>query len=246
MGTGNVPSPDDGHLFDESPDDPDATVRNPSVAGEPTQMIPVVPPADPPLGPGGPYGPGPAGPPPGPGDDGNRRRNLWLIVAAVLVVGIAIGAIVVWLAHSGKSETTSTTTTESSSSTSSTSSSSTSSTEATTSTTQESTTTTTAAPAVQVTSFQSTSTTPNCVTPAPDVSTSVPATVQQVTLNWSTTNATSVDISVDGPGVYQSNVGAAGSITIPYGCPGPHVYLLTAHGANGTAQTQQVSVTSTH
>jgi cytoskeletal protein RodZ len=245
MGTGNLPPSDkpdyrDGPGEFDAPDHLDETVETPSIRGEPTQMIPVVPGQA-----GGPSGPGGSGPGPGPDADDNRRRNLVLIVAGVFVVGIAIGGLIVWLTHSDSS-TSSSSTTDSSSSTSSSSSSSssTSTTESTTTTEPE--TTTTGAPAVQITSFQATSSTPNCTTPASDVSTSVPATVQQVTLSWTTEFSTSVDISVDGPGVFQSNVGPSGSIMIPYGCAGPHVYLLTAHGANGSANTKSVTISSTH
>ncbi len=244
MGTGNIP-PSEGPDSPHGADDLDRTVETPSVGGEPTLMIPAV-------APGGPGGPGPSGPGRGSGDGDNRRRNLWLIVAAVFLVGLAIGAVVVLLARSNSSSSTSGTTTSSTSSTSS--SSTTSISEGTTSTVEPSTTaapdttavpSTAAAPSVQITDFRSTSSTPNCSTPAPDVSTSIPATVQQVTLQWTTEFTTRVDISVDGPGVYQSNVGAASSITIPYGCPGPHEYLLTAHGANGTATTKALTITAT-
>jgi hypothetical protein len=51
-------------------------------------------------------------------------------------------------------------------------------------------------------------------------------------------------VSVDGPGVYQSNIGSSGSISIPYGCPGPHTFTLTAHGAGGSTATRTATVTS--
>jgi len=53
-----------------------------------------------------------------------------------------------------------------------------------------------------------------------------------------------IDISVDGPGVYQANIGSVGSRTLPFRCPGPHIYTLTAHGRNGTTATQSVTVKS--
>jgi cytoskeletal protein RodZ len=240
MGAGNLPPSDEPGGFDE-------TVANPAVGGEPTQLIPRVGPAGP-TGSAG--GPPPGGPPPpygpGPGAGDNRRRNLLLIVAGVFVLGIAIGALVVWLGHDdSKSSTSPTTDSSSTSSSSSSSSSSTSSTSENTTSPTQPPPPPTQPPAVQINNFQASSARPNCSSPAPapGVSTSVTATVQQVTLTWSTQNATSVDISVDGPGVYQSNVGGS-SITIPYGCPGPHEYLLTAHGPNGTATTRSVSVSS--
>ncbi len=254
MGTGSVPPPDEpDYLRDPddledpaafgAPDDLDVTAETPSIGGEPTQMIRAVraggpsgPPPPPP-----PYGPGP-----GSGEGDNRRRILWLIVAGVFVVGIAIGALIVALTHSDKSISSATTTTDSSSSTSSSSSSSTSTTSESTTTSTEATTTTTTAPPARITNFQATSGAPNCTVAASGASTSVPSNPQRVTLVWSTQNATSVDVSVDGQGVYQSNIGASGTVAIQYGCAGPHSYILTAHGATGNPATQTVTVTSTH
>ena len=62
----------------------------------------------------------------------------------------------------------------------------------------------------------------------------MPAADTSVTIEWATADATRVDLSVDGPGVYQSNIGTDGSIQVPYGCPGPHTFTLTAKGPGGT------------
>jgi hypothetical protein len=57
-------------------------------------------------------------------------------------------------------------------------------------------------------------------------------------LAWTTKGATSVTISIDGPGIY-ATYAANGSASVPFACDGKsHTYLLTAKGPNG-------SVTST-
>lgn len=63
-------------------------------------------------------------------------------------------------------------------------------------------------------------------------------------LTWSAVNATSVDLSVDGAGVYQSGLPATGSFDFGYGCPGPHTLTLTAHGSGGTTAVRTFTVTS--
>lgn len=101
---------------------------------------------------------------------------------------------------------------------------------------------TTAAPnAPVITSYTSSTTSIAC--PASDVSTTVPT--PTVTLTWATQNATGVDLSVDGPGVYGS-YGPSGSTTLNVPCNGaPHTYLLTAKGSNGQTVTKTISV-ATH
>ena len=79
--------------------------------------------------------------------------------------------------------------------------------------------------------------------PAPDVSTTLPT--PMVTLTWTTQNATGVDISVDGPGVYGS-YGPNGNTQISVPCNGAtHTYQLTAHGTGGQTASQTRSV-ATH
>ncbi len=76
----------------------------------------------------------------------------------------------------------------------------------------------------------------------------VPATVDcsgvdpQVSLTWSAPNADRVTISVDGPGA-DAEYGPSGDTEILFPCPGPHTYLLTAHGPGGATQTETVTVT---
>jgi hypothetical protein len=92
-----------------------------------------------------------------------------------------------------------------------------------------------------ITSYTSSTTSIAC--PASDVSTTLPP--PTVTLSWATQNATGVDLSVDGPGVYGSN-GPSGSTTLNVACNGAtHTYLLTAKGSNGQTATKTISV-ATH
>jgi hypothetical protein len=66
-----------------------------------------------------------------------------------------------------------------------------------------------------------------------------------VTLSWATQNATGVDLSVDGPGIYGS-YGPSGSTTLNVPCNGAtHTYMLTAKGSNGQTATKTISV-ATH
>ena len=66
-----------------------------------------------------------------------------------------------------------------------------------------------------------------------------------VTLTWATQNASGVDLSVDGPGLYGS-YGPSGSQTLTVTCNGStHTYQLTAKGAQGQTVTKTVSV-ATH
>jgi len=91
-----------------------------------------------------------------------------------------------------------------------------------------------------ITSFTASATTIAC--PSPTVSTSIgPPTI---TLSWTTTNATGVDLSVDGPGVYASyGPNASTSIIVP--CDGnTHTYQLTAKGSSGATASQTISVST--
>jgi hypothetical protein len=61
-----------------------------------------------------------------------------------------------------------------------------------------------------------------------------------ITLSWSTKNATSVTISIDGPGIF-STYSPNGSASVPFACDGhSHTYLLTAKGPKGTATSTRV------
>lgn len=61
-----------------------------------------------------------------------------------------------------------------------------------------------------------------------------------ITLSWTTRNATSVTISIDGPGIYNTYP-ANGSASVPFACDGKsHTYLLTAKGPHGTATSTRV------
>jgi hypothetical protein len=66
--------------------------------------------------------------------------------------------------------------------------------------------------------------------------------VPYIPLSWTTQGAVKVTISIDGPGIYKSYAGAAGNDTVPFSCPGPHTYLITAYSATNQATTQQVVI----
>jgi hypothetical protein len=66
-----------------------------------------------------------------------------------------------------------------------------------------------------------------------------------ITLTWTTMNATGVDLSVDGGGVYGSYP-ANGNTQIIVPCDGnTHTYELTAKGSGGQTASQTISV-ATH
>jgi hypothetical protein len=65
--------------------------------------------------------------------------------------------------------------------------------------------------------------------------------VQNFTASWSTTDATKVTISIDGPGVYET-YGPSGDASLPFNCSSSHSFLLTAYGADGTTVTKQVTL----
>jgi hypothetical protein len=65
--------------------------------------------------------------------------------------------------------------------------------------------------------------------------------LQQVSVSWTTTNATKVTISIDGPGVYDTYP-ANGSTSLPFNCSSSHTWLLTAYGSDGSTTTTQVTL----
>jgi len=77
-----------------------------------------------------------------------------------------------------------------------------------------------------ITKFSAGSSTVSC----PDSAT------QQVTLTWATSGATSVTVSIDGPGIYDTYA-ATGSVQVPFACgDAKHTYLLTALGGPSPVQ----------
>jgi hypothetical protein len=85
---------------------------------------------------------------------------------------------------------------------------------------------------------------PNCLlSEAPPFGGPKPSTPNpDVTISWTTPNATSVDVSVDGPGVYKTYPGSKGSDEFPFVCPGPHTYVITAHEPNGVTPTKTLTI----
>ena len=218
---------------------------DPSGSGDqPTIPNPIVdpgataPPVDPAAGPPPPPIPPSAGPvPPDDEPPGKGKGKLIAIVIAMFVVGLLIGGLVIFLAGDKDSKTDTTATTVTSTSTTSSSSTTTSSSSSTTSTkptsTSSSTTSSAPKPTVPVINNFTVPATVDCTVPLP---------VPQASVSWNASNATEVDISIDGPGVYQTYPGGSGADALPFSCPGPHTYLLTARGPGGTA-TKSVTVT---
>lgn len=74
----------------------------------------------------------------------------------------------------------------------------------------------------------------SCGTEAPNV----PA-IRQLTLSWTSTNATRVSVGIDSPsGTYADNLPANGSLVVPAPCQGDtQTYYITAYGPNGSNDT---------
>jgi hypothetical protein len=64
---------------------------------------------------------------------------------------------------------------------------------------------------------------------------------QMFTASWSTSNATKVTISIDGPGIYDT-YGPSGETSLPFSCSSSHTFLLTATSSDGTTATRQVTL----
>jgi len=180
----------------------------------------------------------PPEPQPGGGDHGDgeeqeeNRRLKWIVVGAVLAIGLLIGALVAVLASGGDDESAATdgTTTSSSVTTTTAATSTTTAVPVTSPPTQPPTSppTTQAIPKPSVTSL---STNPNFIACQQGTS-------KSVTVSWTTANATSSTLSVDGPGVY-GTYGPNASVTLNVGCSAAtHTYLVTAKGPGGQAQKQ--------
>ena len=64
---------------------------------------------------------------------------------------------------------------------------------------------------------------------------------QTFSTNWTTTGATKVTISIDGPGIYKTYP-ANGSESLSFQCTSSHSFLLTAYGQNGKTATKMVTL----
>ncbi len=73
------------------------------------------------------------------------------------------------------------------------------------------------------------------------------STAGTITVSWQIANATGVSISIDGPGIYDSYPGTAGTIDLPFGCSQQqlsHTYTLRTTGGSGTADKLTRTVTT--
>lgn len=180
-----------------------------------------VPPVGPPNDPGGPVGPGPGGE----GEGSDPRKWLWGALAAA---GVIVLGVVVALLLSGGNDSDDKAASSTSSSAVSTSTSTSTSAPSTTSTTPG----TTAPGAPVIGAF----------TASPSPFPCTPPTGGQITLTWSTSNATGVNVSIDGPGVFAS-YGPQGQQAVPFaGCSSAHTYTLTAKGSGGQQVQQTITV----
>lgn len=151
----------------------------------------------------------------GAGGDGFDMGKIWWILLIILIVGILIGVLIALLSggdDENASKTRRSTTTSSSTSTSTSSTSST--------------TTTTTASGPQVQQFTVSQNPVSC----PNAGATV-----DVTLVWSTQNASSVTISIDNPNGPYGTYQPTGQQQVPFTCsvvPIKHTYYLAANGAN--------------
>ncbi|MDO8390579.1 MAG: hypothetical protein Q7V57_08830 [Actinomycetota bacterium] len=72
----------------------------------------------------------------------------------------------------------------------------------------------------------------------------VTANGNQATVSWSATNAASVSLSIDGPGVYADGLPATGSYDIPASCGDTQIVLITSYDAGGNpGGTKTITIT---
>ena len=64
---------------------------------------------------------------------------------------------------------------------------------------------------------------------------------QTFSTNWTTTGASKVTISIDGPGIYKTYP-ANGSESLSFQCTSSHSFLLTAYGQNGKTATKLITL----
>ena len=64
-----------------------------------------------------------------------------------------------------------------------------------------------------------------------------------ITLRWEVSDAESTSLSIDGPGVYLTYPGVAGSPKVPFSCGnGGHRYTLSTIGGNGQPAVETISI----
>ena len=64
---------------------------------------------------------------------------------------------------------------------------------------------------------------------------------QNFTASWTTTNATKVTISIDGPGRLR-DLRPNGRRSLPFNCSTSHTFLLTAYNADGETATKTITL----
>lgn len=202
-------------------------------ADEPTVVVPAVD-AD---GGGAPptevHRPVPAG-----GDEPPSSRGWWIAIAALLALIAALLVAVLLFGGDDDDDPGPTTTTTADVGDTSTTSSS-------TSTSSTSTTTSTTAPTTTTTAPATTTTAANTAPAVTSIEASEFTCPGDLTLSWTTVNATSVEISIDNPGGVFATGPANGSMEVPAPCDGDtQTYFVTAIAANGDRLTQELVIDS--
>jgi hypothetical protein len=175
------------------------------------------------------------------GDEPPSERPWWIAIVAVLVVIVLLllGILLLGGDDDDEDDGDTTTTTELVDESTTTSSSSTSTTSTSTSTTS------TTAPPTTTTAPATTTTAPSTAPSVTSIDASEFTCPGDLTLSWTTTNATSVEVAIDNPGGVFDTGPANGSMSVPAPCGGDsQTYFVTAIAGNGDRITQQLQVES--
>ncbi len=185
------------------------------------------------------------GTPPSTPDEPSDNRKLWLIALSVLLFGILIG-VGVAVAGGGGDDKKQAGDDTSTSTSSSTSTSASTSTTAATAPTQTNGNTSPTAPSddPKINSLTASSGSPATCTKDNPMGFDSPTDPYNLTISWSTTNATQTVLSIDGSGAY-GTYGPSASQALTLGCSGSqsHTYMITASGPNGPNATRTISFT---
>jgi hypothetical protein len=66
---------------------------------------------------------------------------------------------------------------------------------------------------------------------------------REIPITWETTGAERVEVAIDGPGVFAS-YRPNDTVRVPFACPGPHTYKLTAYGPDGSFTSKEFTISS--
>ena len=177
----------------------------------------------------------------------SKDRRPWLIAAALLAAGFALGALVALISGGDSGPVRHVAVNSATTDTSTTSTSTEPTTTTTTTPHAPSTVTTLATPTTAVLpgsppTFATLTATPSTVTCDP----TLPTTTVSITVSWSTQHSTQTVLAVDNqvaPGVY----GPSASTTLTHSCTDTtHTYTVTASGSGGTSNKSVTATIKTH